>query len=449
MDYRSIIEQNKEAYLSELFEVLRQKSISAQNDGIRECAELVADKLQAAGMQHVELMETEIHPVVYGEYHVSDDVPTILIYGHYDVQPPDPLEAWDSPPFEPTIRDGRIYARGAGDNKGQMMAQVLAIQTYLEAEGTLPVNVKFLIEGEEEIGSVNLADFVDTHRDKLKADLVYASDGPMLPDDHPYVLLGVRGIMYVELELTEAAFDNHSGNKGNIVPNPAWKLMDLLHTMRDADGNVLMEGFYDDVLPPTDQEMALLEKLPFDLEEVKRNVGHDGINMSKADYYRKLCFEPTFNIAGFTSGYGGEGAKTIIPKDAKVKIDMRLVMNQDPEKIFQLLKAHVEKHAPDVTVKPHGRMSPSRTSADMPFIEPIRQAAEKAFGKTAYIQPSLGGSLPDAVWTKVLGVPSVLVPYANVDEANHSPNENIRVENFFNGIETTCHIIDVMKNINM
>lgn len=449
MDFRRVIEANRESYMDELFEVLRQKSISAQNDGIRECAELMMEKLTDAGIGHVELMETEIHPVVYGEYHVSDDAPTILIYGHYDVQPPDPIGEWESPPFEPTIRDGRIYARGAGDNKGQIMAQIMAIRTYLEAEGELPVNVKFLIEGEEEIGSVNLDSFVAQHREKLEADLVYTSDGPMLPDGHPYVLLGVRGMLYVELEAREADFDNHSGNKGNIVPNPAWKLMDLLRTMRNEDGKILIEGFYDTVKAPTKRERELIEKLPFDLEEVRRNVGHAGIEMTKAEYYRKLCFEPTFNISGFTSGYGGEGAKTIIPGDAKVKIDMRLIMDQDPDVIFELVRDHVAKHAPDVSVKKLGQMSPSRSSVDLPFIEPIRKAAEASFGKEAFIQPSMGGSLPDAVWTKVLGTPSVVVPYANVDEANHSPNENLVVEHFYSGIETTCRVIAEMKHIKL
>ncbi|KKK32958.1 deacylase [Salinicoccus sediminis] len=441
MEFKRIIDENRETYMAELFEVLRQESISAEGRGIPECAELMAGKLKSAGIEDVEIIETEYNPVVCGEYHVSDDAKTMLIYGHYDVQPPDPLEEWVSPPFEPTIRDGRVYARGAGDNKGQIMAQILAVKTYIEAEGSLPINVKFVIEGEEETGSPNLPAFVEQHKEKLETDLVYTSDGPMLADGHPVVLLGVRGLLYVELTARGSQFDNHSGNKGNIARNPAWELMNLLSTMKDDNGRVLIEGFYDNVLPPTEKELELIDRLPFDLDDVSRNIGDDSIEFTKADYYRALCFEPTFNIAGFTSGYGGEGAKTIIPAEAKVKMDMRLVMDQDPDEIFERLRNHVEKHAPDVEVEKLGIMQPSRTSSELEFIEPIRRSAEKSFGREAFIQPSLGGSLPDAVWTKILGVPSVVVPYANIDEANHSPNENLVVEHFYKGIETTCRVI--------
>ncbi|CAM4191735.1 M20/M25/M40 family metallo-hydrolase [Lacicoccus alkaliphilus] len=346
MDYKAIINQHKESYLEELFEVIRQKSISAENVGIEACAELVGEKMAAAGVRHVEIIKGDHHPVVYGEHIVSEDAMTLLIYGHYDVQPPDPLEEWDSEPFEPTIRDGRIYARGVGDNKGQFMAQLLAFKTYMTAHGNLPINIKFLIEGEEEIGSRNLEPFIRTHKDKLKADLVYTSDGPMLSNGHPYILLGVRGMLYVELNAEGSAFDNHSGNKGNIARNPVWELVHLLGTMKDSAGRTLIEGFYDEVKPPTDLEKELLMQLPFHLEEIRRDIGDDTLEMTKEEYYRKLCFEPTLNISGLVSGYGGEGAKTIIPSTAKLKLDMRLVMDQDPEKIYQSLEDHIEAHAP-------------------------------------------------------------------------------------------------------
>jgi acetylornithine deacetylase/succinyl-diaminopimelate desuccinylase-like protein len=447
MDYKAIINQNKESYLEELFEVIRQKSISAENIGMEECAELVGEKMEAAGVRHVEIIKGEHHPVVYGEHMVSEDAMTLLIYGHYDVQPPDPLEGWDSEPFEPTIRDGRIYARGVGDNKGQFMAQLLAFKTYMAAHGNTPINIKFLIEGEEEIGSKNLEPFIRSHKDKLTADLVYTSDGPMLSNGHPYILVGVRGMLYVELNAKGSAFDNHSGNKGNIARNPAWELVHLLGTMKDAAGRILIEGFYEEVKPPTDLEKELLMQLPFNLEEIRKEIGDDSLGMTKEEYYRKLCFEPTLNISGLVSGYGGEGAKTIIPSTAKLKLDMRLVMDQDPEKIYQLMEAHIRKHAPDVEMKRVGMMAPSRTSAEHPFIEPLRQAVEKGFGRKAYIQPSMGGSLPDAVWTKILGAPSVVVPYANADEANHSPNENLVIENFYDGILSTCFVIDALSEL--
>lgn len=358
MNIKKAISDRREIYLDQLFEMLRQKSISPQNDGIEECAKLVHKKLEDAGIENVKILETERHPVVFGEYHASNDALTVLIYGHYDVQPPEPFEEWKSPPFEPEIRDGRIYGRGAGDNKGQFMAHVLAIKTMIEEEGQLPVNIKFVIEGEEEIGSKHLPKFIENHKALLSADFVYTSDGPMLSTGNPYILLGVRGLLYTELRIKTAKFDNHSGNKGNIAQNPAWRLIELLNTMRDSDGKVLIEGFYDDVIPPTKAEMELMEKLPFNIKDIQSDVGDYTLSMTKEEYYRRLCFEPTFNIAGFTSGYSGEGSKTIIPGEAKVKLDMRLINNQKPEKIFELFKNHVEKFSEDIEVLHLGAMSP-------------------------------------------------------------------------------------------
>lgn len=441
MDIKQLISERKDNYLKSLFEVLRQKSISPQNDGMEECAALVMEKLKDAGMKDVKKIKTKGYPVIYSEYHVSNELPTILFYGHYDVQPPEPVEKWDSDPFNPEIRDGRIYARGAGDNKGQFMAHILAVQTMLEHEGELPVNVKIVIEGEEETGSKHLAEFVESNKDLLAADFVYTSDGPMLSDGSPYILLGVRGILYIEMRLKYAAFDNHSGNKGNIVRNPAWTLVELLNTMRDSEGRVLIEGFYDDVKLPTNIEKDLLKQLPFDADDIRKEIGDASFDMTQEVYYRKLCFEPTFNIAGFNSGYGGEGQKTVIPNEAVVKMDIRLVKNQDPHKIFELFKAHVESFSEDIEIVKLGTMDPSRTSPEHLFIDIIKSSLEASFERASYIQPSMGGSLPDNVWTKVLGVPSVVVPYANSDEANHSPNENIKVSHFFHGIETTYRLI--------
>src|SRR5699024_7150569 len=296
-------------------------------------------------------------------------------------------------------------------------------------------------------GSVNLKPFIEKHKEKLSSDLVYTSDGPMLSDGSPYLLLGVRGLLYVEMNARTAAFDNHSGNKGNIASNPAWELIQLLNTLRDEDGRVLLDGFYDEVEAPTDLEKELLSQLPFDIEDIRNDTGDDSIDMTKEEYYHKLCFEPTFNIAGFTSGYGGDGAKTIIPSTAKLKMDIRLVMDQDPERIFKLLEAHVNKHAPNVQIEALGMVSPSRLAADSPYIEPIRQAVENGFGRRAYVQPSMGGSIPDALWTKIMGTPSVIVPYANADEANHSPNDILDIDNFYNGINSTCLVIDALAQL--
>ncbi|MDQ0338127.1 acetylornithine deacetylase/succinyl-diaminopimelate desuccinylase-like protein [Caldalkalibacillus uzonensis] len=436
----NLIDERKTQYLEQLFKLLRQKSISAQNIGIAECADLLQGMMEEIGISTRQL-PTKGHPVVYGEIVRDPEAFTLLIYGHYDVQPPDPLEEWLSPPFEPTIRDGKIYCRGAGDNKGQLMAQVLAVKTYLDVFGELPVNIKLVFEGEEESGSNHLASFVEENKELLKADLVYTSDGPMHDSGAPLVLLGVRGMLYVELTAKGAEWDNHSGNKGNIVPNPAWKLIDLLRTMRDENGRVLIEGFYDNIRQPSEVELELIKNLPFDREQVAKQVGYKDLDMDGETYYRKLTMEPTFNIAGFNSGYGGEGSKTIIPSKATLKMDIRLVVDQDPDDIYEKFYAHVKKHAPDVEVKQLGQMKPSRTPADQEIVKVVTEAVYESYNQVPVLLPSLGGSLPDYVWTKILGLPSIVVPYANFDEANHSPNENIGVNNFLDGIKCTCHVI--------
>lgn len=435
-----LIEERKEHYLQQLFSLLKQESISTTNVGVRECAQLLKEMMQASGIES-RLIETEGHPVVYGEWLKAENAFTVLIYGHYDVQPPEPLEEWQSPPFEPTIRDGRIYCRGVGDNKGQLMAQVLAIKTYLDSFGELPVNVKLVFEGEEENGSPHLAAFVTQHKELLACDLVYTSDGPMHVSGIPSVELGVRGILGVELVAHGAKWDHHSGNLGNIAPNPAWMLIDLLKTMRDEQGRVLIEGFYDNIRQPTAYELDLFRKLPFDRKELIEQIGYADIEEDAETFYRLLSLEPTFNICGFHSGYGGEGSKTIIPAKASVKMDIRLVIDQDPDDIFQKLCTHVKKHAPTVEVLHQGDMRPSRTSAELEIVKVVVEAVRDAYSIDPLLVPGVGGSLPDYVWTQILGVPSVMVPYANADEANHAPNENMEVELFYKGISCTCHVL--------
>ncbi len=443
LDY---IESNKETFIGKLFDLLSRPSISSQNIGVRECGEALAEMARNAGME-AKVMETGGHPVVFAQCIVDPALPTVLFYGHYDVQPPEPLEDWLSPPFEPTIRDGRIFARGAADNKGQMLCHLLAVEAWLQAAGPLPVNVKMIFDGEEESGSVNLEKFVSGHREMLAADLVYTSDGPMHESGRPYVLLGVRGILYVELNAQGAKWDNHSGNKGGVVPNPAWILVDLLRTMRDPDGKILINGFYDDIEPPSERIMELVRSLPFDREKIKKTIGYDGLDLDPQTYYRRLLLEPTFNIAGFGSGYLGEGMKTIIPGTAVLKMDMRLVVNQDPDDIFEKFEAHVRKHAPGVEVKKMGTMAPSRTLPDIPEVAEVIEAVRSAYGSEPVIMPTLGGSLPDAVWTRTMATPSVMVPYANADENNHSPNENLVIECFFDGIRCSCSVLSRLGTV--
>ncbi len=427
----------------DLFTLVRQPSISAQNVGVRECAALEQRFMEDAGLE-TRLLETSGHPMVLGTWlHAGPDKPTILFYGHYDVQPPEPLELWDSEPFEPTVRDGRIYARGVADNKAQHFSHLMAIRHWMREAGSLPVNVKFLAEGEEEVGSPHLDEVVAEHADLLRADMVYTSDGPVQDTAYPEICFGVRGMLYIELRATGPSRDVHSGHWGGVAPNPAWMLVDALRTMRNERGEITIDGFSDNVNAPTPAARAAMDALPFDTKEMLARVGLDEM-VPPADlpWADRIMARPTLNIAGFTSGYGGPGSKTIIPSKATVKIDMRLVPDQTPDEIWEKVKAHVEQHAPDVeVVRLDGGMLPSYTPVEHPMAEIVRKAVEKGFGTRPIDVPLVGGSLPDAVWTKTLGTPSFLVPYGDPEQANHAPNESYSVERFHQGIRTSAILL--------
>jgi len=434
-------EANQQRDRDDLFRLLRQPSISAQNTGVTECAALVQDLLTSAGLA-TQLLTTAGHPMIYAEHCQAPGKPTLLIYGHYDVQPPEPLDAWQSPPFEPTIRDGRIYARGAGDNKGQFFAQIAGLRAWLETTNALPINVKLLIEGEEEIGSPHLDRTVAAHRDLLKADLVYTSDGPVLTTDHPQVVFGVRGILSLELVARGARHDLHSGNWGGIAPNPAWRLVHLLSTMFDADNQITVPDLLDDVAPVSPAMRAAIDRIPLDQEGALRRIGLSHLPPpADLPYFDRLMAHPTMNIAGFTSGYGGAGSKTVLPSLATVKMDIRLVPNQRADDVYDKLVAHIARHAPEVELRRTGSMEPSSTPLDHPAAAPVRRAVERGFGRTPLDIPLLGGSLPDAVWTKTLCLPSFLVPYANPDQNNHAPNENLEIDRFYAGIRTAASLL--------
>ncbi len=435
------IDGHRDAFVEELFPLLRQPSISTQDVGVERCAELLREIMAGCGLQ-ARLLPTAGKPVVYGERLGHPQRPTVLVYGHYDVQPVDPLDAWESPPFEPTIRNGRIYARGSGDNKGQHLAQLLAIRACLATRGELPVNVKVIVEGEEESSSPHLARFAQEHRNLLAADVVYVSDGPVHESGRPLVVLGVRGILYVELQARGARSDLHSGNRGGVVPNPAWELVQLLASMRDREGRVLIEGFYDAVRPPTGADLAAVAGLPLDLEAVLRDLGTTRLPPPEGvGYYERLMFRPTLNICGFHSGYGGAGKKTIIPAAALAKVDMRLVPDQDPDDVFDKFVRHVARRAPDVKVERLGSMRPSRTPIENPYTEAVVQAVTHACGEAPLVVPSLGGSLPNYVFTEILGRPCLTVPYANPDESNHAPNENLEIGRYIQGIKTCAAVL--------
>ncbi len=432
--------------LETLCELVRRPSISTRGEGIEECASHLKDIMTQAGIG-ARVYETVGNPVVFGEVAAgAEGMPTVLFYGHYDVQPPEPLDEWLSPPFSPTVRNGRLYGRGTGDNKGQLLTHILAVRSYLQTTGTVPINVKFLFEGEEETGSPSLTEFVTTNRELLAADLVLTSDGPMHESGAPQVVFGVRGIMNMELRLCTARSDNHSGNRGGVIPNAAWELVELLRTMRSPDGEVTIEGFYDDVVPPSQYELQMLDRLPYDPSALAAVYGVERLDLEKTEFYRNLMFRPTLTINGLSGGYSGAGTKTIIPGAASAKLDVRLVRDQKPHDIFAKIERHIRTHNPRAELIPQEEdMLPSRTSAELPISQAVIAAVEQAFGRRPFVLPSMGGSLPDYVWTKRLGVPSIMVPYANADEANHAPNENIALECFYNGIHCSAHIMHELQ----
>lgn len=435
------VEENRDAFIARLMEYVRHPSISAHNQGIGEVAAMLVEMLKGLGMD-AETVPTKNHPMVLGRRDVSPDKPTVLLYGHYDVQPPDPLELWESPPFEPTIRNGRIYARGVGDNKGQHFAQLLAIESHLKVHGELPCNIIFLLEGEEEIGSPHIAEFVREHASQLKADLVVTSDGPLHESGLPVVTFGVRGVAGFELRAKTASRDVHSGNFGGVVPNAIWKLVHLLATMKNPEGEITIEGLTEPVIPATNRERDAVAKLPLDLDAIKVDLGLAELDAPKdRGYFDRLMFHPTLTVNGFHGGYGGPGMKTVLPCEAFVKCDIRLVEPLTPDYVFEKVAAHVERHAPDVEFVPLNGMLPSKTSMDSPFTEPIRRAVVAARGVEPLLYPTVGGSLPDYVFTKILGLPAFVVPYANADEANHAPNENLEIERFIDGIRTGCALL--------
>lgn len=435
------IDAQRQSFIDRLLDYVRRPSISAHGVGMAEVADFLVTQLQALGLA-TETIATPGWPVLVARRNDAPGKPTVLLYGHYDVQPPDPLEAWISPPFEPTIRNGRIYGRGVGDNKGQHFAQLLAIESLLAVQQTLPCNVIVVLEGEEEVGSPHIADFVREHREKLAADLVVTADGPVHENGQSCIRFGVRGVLSFELRAQGANQDLHSGNWGGVAPNPIWTLVHLLATMKNERGEITIDGFYDHVLPPTALERQALAQLPVDVAEIQQHLGltHFDEPRERA-FYDRLSLWPTLTINGLHGGYGGPGSKTVLPSSAVAKCDIRLVEAQTPEDIFAKVEAHVKRHAPNVSVVYQGSMAPSKTPLDSPFTPALVAAIAEAQGAAPLLIPSMGGSLPDYVFTKILGIPAFVIPYANADEANHAPNENLEVERFIAGIKTGAALL--------
>jgi len=443
------IENNRQLFIDRLINYLRQPSISAHGIGMDEVADYLVSWLARLGLDP-QLMPTPGWPLVLGHRFDQAAAPTVLLYGHYDVQPPEPLDEWITPPFEPSIRNGRLYARGVGDNKGQHFAQILALESLLAVQGQLPCNIIVLLEGEEEVGSPHIADFIRTHRDLLKADLVITSDGPVAENGQSTLEFGVRGVVSFELRARGAKRDLHSGNYGGIAPNPLWTLVHLLSTMKNSQGEITIEGFYDNIQPPTELERTALALLPVDEQAVRRDLEIEHFDAPHVrPYFERLACWPTLTINGLHGGYGGLETKTVIPHEAFAKCDIRLVEDQTVEEIFAKVEAHVRRHAPGVEFIRQGGMDPSKTPLDSPYVAPIRQGIVTAQGEEPLIIPAMGGSLPNYVFTKIIGIPAFTVPYANADEANHAPNENLELERFIKGIKTGAAMLTYLGQMSI
>jgi acetylornithine deacetylase/succinyl-diaminopimelate desuccinylase-like protein len=439
------IDAHRDQYLSELFPLLRQASISATGEGIQACAKLLASEMERVGLDG-RILPTAGHPVVFGDTLTPGAVFTLLIYGHYDVQPPEPLALWESPPFEPTIRQGRIYGRGTADNKGQLFTHLKAIQAVRRLTGGVPVRVKLLIEGEEEIGSVHLSEFVRANRDLLQADLALGVDGNIHPSGRPEIALGMKGMLYVELAARGPRADLHCG-KDPLVVNPAWRLVWALSTLRDTDQRILIDGFYDRVLPPTEEETALLDRVPVDMQSLFETFGVDAFldGATGTEALKRLVFEPTCSIDGLVSGYTGAGMKTIIPATATAKVCLRLVPRQTSAEVLAKLRAHLDRRGfQDMALTTLGTFEPSRSTVAPRLMERIVRAVSSVYGQHPLIFPlfSTGGSGPNFVFTRDLGIPSVWIPCAQFKHKNvHAPNENLTVEGFLNGVKTTAALM--------
>lgn len=441
-EIKKYVAEHKDRFLNELFELLRFPSVSADPNyqaDVLKTASFVAQKLKEAGAEQVEVCATAGYPIVYGEKIIDPAKPTVLVYGHYDVQPADPIELWHTPPFEPTLREGKIFARGACDDKGQFYMHVKAFELMVQT-GTLPCNIKFMIEGEEEVGSSNLGIFVQQNKERLKADVVLISDTAMISMENPSLETGLRGLSYLEVEVIGPNRDLHSGVYGGAVANPATILCRLIASLHDENNQITIPGFYEDVVELSLDERAALNKAPFDLEEYKRDLAIEDVWGEKGySTIERTGTRPTLEVNGIWGGYTGEGAKTVLPSKASAKISMRLVPNQQSDKITQLFTDHFKQIAPSyvqVKVTPHHGGEPVVTPTDSIAYRAAQKAIAESFGKEP-IPTRGGGSIPIvALFEKELGIKTVLMGFGLDSDNLHSPNEKYDLANFYKGIET-------------
>jgi len=439
---QAYISAHQDQFLTELFELLRIPSISADpthSGSVRQAAEWLADKLKKAGADHVRLEETAGFPIVYGEKMVDEKAPTILVYGHYDVQPADPLDLWDNPPFDPIIKNELIYARGSCDDKGQMFMHIKAFEA-MHAAGELTCNVKFMIEGEEEVGSNNLATFVRAHKDLLKADVILISDTAIIANDTPSIDVGLRGLSYMEVSVQGPNRDLHSGVYGGAVANPINILCEMISSMHDEFNRITIPGFYEGVLEVSAADRAAMAQTPFDLEAYQHDLGIHAVHGEKGfSTIERASIRPTLDVNGIWGGYTGEGAKTVLPSMAYAKISMRLVPNQSSEQITKLFTDYFIAAAPkgvQVTVTPHHGGEAYLMPTDNIAFQAASEALATTFGKEP-VPTRGGGSIPIvALFEKELGIKSILMGFGLDSDAIHSPNEHFGLFNFYKGIET-------------
>src|SRR3954468_16570901 len=443
------INVSRDRYLNELKALLAIPSISALPEhaaDVKRCAEWCADEMRRIGMQNVRLIETPGNPVVYGDWLGAPEAPTILFYGHYDVQPVDPLNLWVSPPFDATIRDGEIYARGSADDKGQVFMHFKAVEAHLKQNGRLPCNIKVILEGEEEVGSANLDNFVKAHKDKLSADVVVISDSPMFDRGIPSICYGLRGLVYFQIDLRGTKSDLHSGSFGGAVANPNMGLAQILAQMKDRGGRIKIPGFYDDVRELTEEEREQWKRLPFNERRYAKELGAPKL-FGETGYstLERVWARPTFEVNGVLGGFIGEGAKTVIPAVAMAKVSSRLVPNQDPDKIASLFEDYVRKGAPKTVAVTVTRMhggKPWMTDFDNKYVQAAGRAIEKGFGKEPVFNRE-GGSIPVvATFQEILGLPSVLFGVGLPDENAHAPNEKLDLGNFHGGVIASAYLYD-------
>ena len=446
----SYLEKNLEKSIAELSKLVAQPSISAQGIGLKECANLVASMLRARGFT-AEIMDTDGAPVVFAERKGKTDK-TLLFYNHYDVQPPEPLELWGTPPFEPSLREGKLYGRGVSDDKGHIVSRLHAIDALLEAEGELPCNIKFIIEGEEETSSVHLHDFIRANMDKLKADACIWEFGGVDHREVPMQYLGLRGICYVELSVVTATTDVHSGLGGSILQNAAWRLVWALSTLKGTDEHIRIPGFYDNIIPPTARDREIMDALPDVADEYKRRFGVKGFIKGLTggiDLKMEEVFTPTCTICGLTSGYQGPGSKTVQPAFASAKVDFRLVLGQMPEDIVKKLRTHLDAEGfSDVKINFLGGEPAARTDPDDSFVRTVVQSAEEVYEFPMELVPMVGGSGPSYPFVHDLGLPVATAGLGHPDSRAHAPNENVRVDLYLKHARHMARVIkEFSKNL--